>query len=483
MTIDKRHLQRIPAVDALLALPELADLRERLSHQVLIGLIREALDQARHGFLRGELSPDELDGPRLGARILSIASELASPPLRKVINATGVILHTNLGRSPLAAGSQAAVADILSGYTNLEMDLQTGRRTSRLSRVRDLLQRVTGATDAMAVNNNAAAVFLAIHVLAAGREVIVSRGELVEIGGSFRLPDIMAAAGGRLREVGTTNRTRITDYRDAISDETAMVLKAHPSNFRISGYTEQTGSAELANLCREHELIYFEDLGSGALDQHPADFLADEPRVQATLKAGAPLISFSGDKLLGGPQAGILLGETEFIEKLRKNPLARILRLDKLHLAALESTLLEYLAGENGLERIPLYRMLRCPVDELRTGAKEVIGQLSGQLSSEWEICLIDTEATVGGGSLPGCTFPSVGISIRSNQRSMDKLARFMRTESPAIVGRMEQDRIILDLRTLLGEDWGEFANLLSERIKSFDAASQDLSGESAAEV
>jgi L-seryl-tRNA(Ser) seleniumtransferase len=482
MSVDKQQLKRIPAVDALLALPLLASLHKRFSHSVITGFIREAIDIHRRRFLAGDLPADALEAPQIAEQVLLIVSELESPPLRKVINGTGVMLHTNLGRSPLSAGTQAAVSSILGGYSNLEMDLETGKRTSRLSRVRDLLMRVTGAADAMAVNNNAAAVFLAIQVLAAGREVIVSRGELVEIGGSFRLPDIMAAAGGRLVEVGTTNRTRISDYENAITSDTAMVLKAHPSNFKITGYTEATSSADLARICRDRGVVFFEDLGSGALAQHPAEFLADEPRVQATLAVGAHLVSFSGDKLLGGPQAGILLGDTELIEKLRKNPLARILRLDKLHLAGLEATLLEYLSGERGLDRIPLYRMLRCPVADLRAGGEVLVSTLTAGGHSTWDFSLIETEATVGGGSLPGATVPSLALSIRSKAHSIDRFARFLRTQSPAVMGRLDQDQLILDLRTLLGEEWRQLADLLAEQLNSFDVASKLGSSDQTAE-
>jgi len=482
MAIDTKMLQQIPAVDILLREPELSPLNERLAHETMIALIREAIDSARAGYLAGTLTSEDLKSKALVEAVKARAGNLTVPPLQKVINATGVILHTNLGRSPLAAGSQEAVSAILSGYSNLEMDLATGKRTSRLGRLRDLLRQVTGAPDAFAVNNNAAAVFLAIKVLAEGKEVLVSRGELVEIGGSFRLPDIMKEAGCILKEVGTTNRTRLSDFRDGITSATAMILKAHPSNYVISGYTETTPTADLASLAAEKGILFVEDLGSGALSQHPDQFLADEPRIQSILKTGADLVTFSGDKLLGGPQAGLLLGKSELIGKLRKNPLARILRLDKLHLAALEATLVDYLAGEAGIRRIPIYRMMNCPIDELRTTAESIISHLSSALPKSWQFEIVDTMATVGGGSLPGQTIPSVGIRIAIDGMSLSGFVRFLREDSPAIVGRVEQDHLILDLRTLLGEEWSSITHILAERMLSYSKTSKTGSCSNAVE-
>ncbi len=483
MSVDPKQLQRIPAVDSLLLDGALADLRDKFAHETMIALIREAVDLARSGYLAGDLTAEDLDAKALVTAIQTMAAALIGPPLRKVINATGVILHTNLGRSPLSAGTQEAVSGILGGYSNLEIDLTTGKRTSRLGRVRDLLRRVTGADDAFAVNNNAAAVFLAVKVLAEGKEVLVSRGELVEIGGSFRLPDIMAEAGCILKEVGTTNKTRISDFRAGITADTAMILKAHPSNFVISGYTEAADSMELARLAAEKGIVFVEDLGSGALAQHPDAYLADEPRIQSALANGVDLLTFSGDKLLGGPQAGIILGKDELIEKLRKNPLARILRLDKLHLAALEATLVEYLAPDSGLQRIPLYRMISCPVDELRKIAELIKKQLSDEVDGIWQLEIVETMATVGGGSLPGESIPSVGMAISVEGHSLERFVKSLRQGVPAIVGRIEQDRLVLDMRTLLGEQWASLACLLSARMSDFTATVKTESDQGTAEV
>jgi len=468
MASQQRLLQQIPAVDALLNEPGIRSLRARLSHGALVALIREELGALRTAIQSGAAGCADVHPGSIAERVGRRADALTSPPLGKVINATGILIHTNLGRAPLCAGAQQAVADVVGGYCNLEYDLEGGRRTSRLGRVRDLLTRVTGAADALAVNNNAAAVYLGLHVLAAGREVIVSRGELVEIGGSFRLPDVMQASGALLREVGTTNRTRIEDYAAAISDQTAMLLKVHPSNFQITGYTHAAATGELAHLAREHDVLMMEDLGSGALAQHPRTYLREEPRVQETLQAGADLVCFSGDKLLGGPQAGVLLGRADLITRLAQHPLARVLRLDKLHLAALEATLVEYLAGEEGLNRIPLYRMMQADAAELRERAAALIAQLAGQLPAGWQLEAVDTEAAAGGGSLPGLTLPSAGVALAAPGVSMEDVARHLRQGTPPVVGRIEQERLILDLRTLVEDDWVGFGAHLAERLQAY---------------
>lgn len=461
MSDAKPLLQRIPKVDVLLADPHLARVRKRLTHAAIIGLIRATLAQIRERALAGELPAADLSPAAIAAQITARADAWLQPPLRRVINATGILIHTNLGRVPLAPSAQQALAEVAGGYSNLEMDLATGRRASRLGRVRELLREVAAAEDALAVNNNAAAVYLALHVLAAGREVIVSRGELVEIGGSFRLPDIMAASGALLREVGTTNRTRIADYADAIGERTGLILKVHTSNFVVQGFTESVAVAELAQLARERGVPLLDDLGSGALQPHQAGYLRDEPRVQASLEAGVDLVCFSGDKLLGGPQAGILLGRGTLIEMLLRHPLARVLRLDKLHLAALEATLLEYLRGDGGLSEIPLYRMLRRPAGELRAIGEELREEVVAGVDGAWQIRVVDTQAAAGGGSLPGETLDSAALEIRHPSLSLDDLARRMRQGSPALVGRIEKERLILDLRSVTEEDWVQLGRLL----------------------
>ncbi len=462
-----QELRRLPAVDQLLRAPGLEPVTASMSHEVVVALAREELAATRRLFLAGEIEADALASDAVAERVAARAAALRPAPLRRVINATGILLHTNLGRAPLSAGAQAAVAAIYGGYSALEMDLGTGKRTSRLGRVRRLLRQVCGADDALAVNNNAAAVFLTLHVLVGDREVIISRGEQVEIGGSFRLPDIIEASGAVMRDVGTTNRTRLSDYRKALSARTAMILKVHPSNYVIDGFTESVTTAELAGLAREADVPLVEDLGSGALRQHPSDFLRGEPRVQDTLEAGAALVSFSGDKLLGGPQAGILAGEAPLIERLCSHPLARIVRLDKLHLAALEATLIEYTRGEEGLEAVPLYRLLNRPIESLREQAEELAVRLREVLGGSWRVEVIETEAVVGGGSLPGETVPSCGVALMPVGLSLDVAARWLRAGEPPIVPRLYQERMVIDMRSLLEDDARNLLEHLPARLRS----------------
>jgi L-seryl-tRNA(Ser) seleniumtransferase len=462
------RLRHIPAVDRLLQEPRIAALTTEFAHATIVALIREELDERRRAILAGSVGEEAFAPAAIAEMVARRAREIARPPLRRVLNATGVLIHTNLGRSPLCASAQEAVTRVAGGYASLEMDLATGGRTSRLANVRELLRRVTGAQDALAVHNNAAAVFLILQALARDRDVIVSRGELVEIGGSFRLPDIMAASGARLREVGTTNRTRIEDYAAAITDRTGMILRVHPSNFVIAGFTESPGLGELVALARERGVPCVEDIGSGALMQHPDAFLGGEPRVQPSLAAGVDLVCFSGDKLLGGPQAGIILGRGDLIERLRAHPVARVVRLEKILLCALEATLLEYLRGPGGLAHIPLYRMATRPLAELRSVGEAIVSELGGSELPGWSWELCETQATAGGGSLPGETLPSIGIAIRSPAGSLDAFARALRCGDPAVVGRIERDRLILDLRALNEDEQAALGRVLAERMAAF---------------
>jgi L-seryl-tRNA(Ser) seleniumtransferase len=462
--------QRIPSVDSLLREPAIAELLRHLAHDTVVGLIRDELVELRRRYAAGECDAEAFAAPRVATLVADRAAAWTAPTLRRVINATGVLLHTNLGRAPLPAAAQEAVTRAMAGYANLEMDLATGRRTSRLAAVRELLRRITGAEDGLAVNNNAAAVFLALSGLARDREVVVSRGELVEIGGSFRLPDIMAASGARLREVGTTNRTRLEDYAAALTPETGLVLKVHPSNFQVTGFTESVPTTDLARLTRERGVPLVDDLGSGALLQHPEAYRRQEPTVQAALRAGVDLITCSGDKLLGGPQAGILLGRADLIQRLRAHPIARIVRLDKVHLAALEAVLLHYLQGEPGILRIPLCRMAARSIEELGVVAGELLGHLGSLAGLGASAEAIETQAALGGGSLPGETLPSIGIALGIGTGSLDEFARRLRQGDPAIVGRIEKDRLILDLRSMTEEEWDRLPGLLLERLREFRA-------------
>jgi L-seryl-tRNA(Ser) seleniumtransferase len=404
--------------------------------------LRAALEEARERIQAGNPDIPEEDG------FISAAGErlarLSRPSLRRVVNATGVVLHTNLGRSALAPAAVEAVREAAAYHSNLEMDLETGQRGSRQSHVADRLCRLTGAEAAAVFNNNAAAVFLALTALSAGREVIVSRGQLVEIGGSFRIPEIVQSGGARLVEVGTTNRTRLEDYRRAITDQTAMILKVHPSNYRVVGFTESVESEELAALGREYGIPVMEDLGSGALVDLSARGIGDEPQAGASVDAGLDLVTVSGDKLLGGPQAGILRGKKAYIDEVKRHPLARALRCDKVTLAALEATLRLYESGR-AWEEIPTLRYLSRSVEEIRGMAECVMSRIKPPLHAD----LLPGHSQVGGGSLPGEQLPTCLLALSCDGLSDAELSRRLRAGETPVVGRTNAGRVLLDFRTV----------------------------------
>jgi L-seryl-tRNA(Ser) seleniumtransferase len=373
--------------------------------------------------------------------------------LRRVLNATGVVIHTNLGRSPLAEAALAQIREIGAHYSNLEYDLAQGVRGSRHDHLEGLLRELTGAEAALVLNNNAAAVLLALRALALGREVIISRGQLVEIGGSFRLPEIMAESGALLREVGATNKTHLKDYERAITLETAMLLKVHPSNFRIVGFTSEVSLPELAALGRKYNLLVVEDLGSGCLVDLSRYGLEREPTVQETLKAGADLVLISGDKLLGGPQAGLALGSREVVARLRAHPLTRALRPDKLTLAALEATLRLYLEEAQAMATVPTLRMLSRPAAELDRQAKSLARSLRRALGSRVQVRVVDSVGRVGGGALPQSSLPGRALALAVPDLPPTQLEARLRQARPPIIARIEHDTLLLDMRTLLPDD------------------------------
>jgi L-seryl-tRNA(Ser) seleniumtransferase len=427
--------------------PGYARLRDRFPHPLLVAAIREQLEAERSN---GSISDEE--------RLALVESRLrgwTSPSLRRVINASGVIVHTNLGRAPLARSTVAAVAAAAEGYSNLELDLGSGKRGERAAHVASLLTRLTGAQAALAVNNNAGAVLLMLSALGRGREVIVSRGEQVEIGGSFRMPDVMRLSGARMVEVGTTNRTRAADYAGAVTPRTAAILRVHTSNFRVTGFTEAPALAELAEVAHEAGVLLLDDLGSGSLEG-----IADEPSVSASL-AHADLVAFSGDKLLGGPQAGILLGRPELVAKLARHPLARALRIDKLSLAALEATLREWLLGRAEIE-VPVERMLRATPSELRRRAAFWVLKLRDR---RIEAEVIPGDSAAGGGSLPGHPLPTALVALPG---PASRLLSALRRSEPPVIARVEGGRCCLDPRTVLpGEDEPLF-DAVQQAISSF---------------
>ncbi|HWQ15770.1 MAG TPA: L-seryl-tRNA(Sec) selenium transferase [Roseiflexaceae bacterium] len=428
----------LPAVDALVRDVERRLDDEALPRELLVAAAREALETARRAIAAGEPPPAP---EALAEKSAARARAATRPSLRPVINATGVIIQTNLGRAPLSNAALRAMRAVGAGYSNLEYDLAAGERGSRSVHLAALLCRLSGAEDALAVNNNAAAVYLALTALAAGREVVVSRGQAVEIGGGFRIPDVLRQSGATLVEVGTTNRTYARDYEQAITERTALLLRVHTSNFRLTGFVHETPLEELVAVARARSVAVLDDLGSGTLLPTAPYGLAHEPTVQESVAAGADLVTFSGDKLLGGPQAGLVVGRAALVERLRRHPLARALRVDKGTIAALEATLLSYLRGR-AVEEIPVWRMIAARPEALRARAERLAQTMGGTVAA--------CESAVGGGSLPGQTLPSFAVALEAPRPN--ELARALRLGEPAVVARIADGRLLLDMRTVLEE-------------------------------
>jgi len=438
-------LRRLPSVDRLLGHPAVAPWRERLSHAVVVALVREALESARRQALEGQSAPDP---DALAEEVARRAKGLDRPRPRPLINATGVVLHTNLGRAPLSREAVEAMAEASLRYTDLEYDLEEGERGSRQAHARDLLRLLTGAEDALVVNNNASAVLLALSALASGREVLVSRGEAVEIGGRFRIPDVLRQSGAQLVEVGTTNRTYLEDYEAALGPETALILAVHRSNFRMEGFVHSPDLRDLVALGRRHGVPVVHDLGSGSLLDTARFGLAHEPMPQESVSAGADLVCFSGDKLLGGPQAGIVVGRRDLIARLARHPLARAVRVDKATLAGLTATLLHYLRGE-AETKVPVWRMLATPLEELERRARRWASALGPPAQA------VPGRSAVGGGSLPGETLPTWLLAMPGEAfpGGASALARRLRKGDPPVVARIEGEQVLLDPRTVLPEE------------------------------
>lgn len=450
-----RLLRQLPQVDELLRHPTLLPAVSPRLRALAAAAVRRALAAKRHWLAAcpaADLPPD-LDLESLLQELLPKIQAAGATSLRRVINATGVVIHTNLGRSPLAAAALAQIQEVAAHYSTLEYDLAKGERGSRHDHLEELLKEVTGAEAALVLNNNAAAVLLALTCLAKGKEVILSRGQMVEIGGSFRLPEIMAVSGALLKEVGTTNKTHLKDYEQAISLETAMLLKVHPSNYRITGFTSEVALPELVALGRRYGLLVVEDLGSGCLIDLSRYGIEREPTVQETLKAGADLVLISGDKLLGGPQAGLALGERSVISRLRAHPLTRALRPDKLTLSGLEATLRLYLDEPQAIAEIPTVRMLSRPVAELDRQARGLARSLRRLLGGRVQIRVVSSIGRVGGGALPQVSLPSRALTLAVPPLSPQQLEARLRQAQPPVIARIEQDTLLLDLRTLLPDD------------------------------
>ncbi|MGB9886086.1 MAG: L-seryl-tRNA(Sec) selenium transferase [Moorellales bacterium] len=446
-------LRRLPAVERVLQQPAVAELLSVYPRRLVVEAVREVLGQ-----LRARLRTGERQQPPSPEEIASLVADRVRSgqgrSLRRVINATGVVLHTNLGRAPLSARAREAVLEVASHYCNLEMDLAEGRRGSRQDHVASLLRCLTGAEAALVVNNNAAAVLLALTVLASGREVVVSRGQLVEIGGSFRLPEIMAASGARLVEVGTVNRTYPADYERAVGPNTALLLRVHTSNFRVVGFTHETRTEELVALGRRLGLPVMEDLGSGLLLPREEPWFREEPVVSTSVSRGVDVVTFSADKLLGGPQAGIILGRAEYLERMRRHPLARALRIDKLSLAALEATLRSYLDEDRAREEIPILKALTLTSAELEERAGRLGEMMRLAVRGRATVAVRPGLSEAGGGALPGAELPTFLVEVRPVPISAQELARRLRQAEPPVVARVQEGALVLDVRTLLeGEE------------------------------
>jgi L-seryl-tRNA(Ser) seleniumtransferase len=451
----KEALRNLPAVDRVLELSKSDPFFEEVPRSVLIRSIRSVLDNRRRQII--EQDPAQIDELLADAAVVTGVKDLArqaqSLNLRATVNATGIVIHTNLGRSLLAETAIEHLCAVGRRYSNLEFDLDKGRRGSRYANVEDLICELSGAESAIAVNNNAGAVLLALETMAAGKKVIVSRGELVEIGGSFRIPDVMAKSGGILCEVGTTNRTHLRDYENAVDEQTALLLKVHKSNYSVVGFSAEVSLKDLVALGRKHRVPVMEDLGSGTFVDFSRYGLLKEPTVQESVSAGVDIITFSGDKLLGGPQAGLVVGKKACIDRIKKNPITRALRIDKLTLAALESTLRLYRDEEKAVQAIPTLRMMLQPIATLAEKAGRLKKMLESTGHKRLTVASLDLVSRPGGGSLPLLELPSKGLGVKIDGLSANAIEKSLRLNSPPIIGRIEDDLYTMDMRTLQDDE------------------------------
>jgi L-seryl-tRNA(Ser) seleniumtransferase len=463
---DKKQqiLSGIPSVDELLKSREGAQWLSAFPRAVVIQAIRTVLEAEREKILGGEAS--EISSEVLYDGIFTEIKKLSSYSLLPLINATGIVLHTNLGRAVLSEEALENIAKIGRGYSNLEYDLETGKRGKRHFHTKRLLRTITGAEDALIVNNNAAAVLLCLNTMAKGREVIVSRSELVEIGGSFRVPDVMAASNAVLREIGTTNKTHLHDYADAVNENTALVLKVHQSNYRIIGFTSDVGTEELVMLGKKKNIPVMYDLGSGCLADLRSYGIQTEPAVQEIIKTGVDVVCFSGDKLLGGPPGGIIVGKKKYIEKMQKNPLARALRVDKLTIAAFEATLMAYMDIEAAKNTVPVLKMLFQAPEEIKHRAMTIAAALRKSVKTA-DIRVVQDRSKAGGGSLPEAEFQTFAVQIGSGVVSVNELERRLRQGLPPVIARIREDALLLDARTVMDNEIKDLARVVSAAFRS----------------
>lgn len=440
--------RNLPSVNQLLENPRLKELVDNVNHRVVVDGVRTFLDDLR---VQVSAAAEDVSIPtpqELADRIADWLETEEQPALRPVINATGVILHTGLGRAPLAPAAANAVSAIAAGYASVEVDLRDGQRGQRIRAVERLLCELTGAEAAAVVNNNAAATMLVLSAIAKNKEVIVSRGQLIEIGGSYRLPDVMECSGAKLKEVGTTNKTHPSDYSNAINEETGALLRVHPSNFEVVGFTKSVSTRELADIATPHNLPVIDDIGSGALIDFSKYGLTDEPVASDSIRDGADIALFSGDKLIGGPQCGIIVGKKKYIQKILSDPLMRAMRVGKMTLAALSATLQLYRNADEAEQSVPILQMLSTPIENLKLRAEKAAAQL-GSSSKLKDITIVEDHSMLGGGSLPTQRIPTWCVSFAAAEGSISSLATAMREANPPIFGRVNKDRMLLDMRTV----------------------------------
>jgi len=467
----KELLKNLPKIDEILLLIERNGSLEGVSRDVVVSKCREVVEGMRAAILDADKGTKRAPDPPSAGDAAQEARKrllaLHTPRLRRVVNATGIILHTNLGRAPLCAEALHRITAVSTGYSNLEFDLDAGKRGVRYDHVKELLCCVAGAEDALIVNNNAAAVLLALNTLSEGKEAVVSRGELIEIGGEFRIPEVMQKSGAILREVGTTNRTHLSDYEDAVGDTTGVILKVHTSNFKVVGFTDSIGLTDLVELGKRRSIPVMNDLGSGCLVPLDAYGFEREPTVQEVLRAGVDVVTFSGDKLLGGPQAGIILGKKAILEKIKRNPLNRALRIDKLTLAALEATITHYLDLSRAIHDIPVLRALAEPVAGVAQRAQELVALLEQLSLQDLTFSVMENISLAGGGSLPTQEIPTIVIAVQSRSLSPSSIERRLRKLAIPIIARIYEDRVLLDLRTIANEEFVWIADGIKQIVET----------------
>lgn len=448
-------LRSLPGVDHILELTKADPYFKTVPKTVLTHSIRDVIENLRTEILKNphDIAQEKLTDAFILKSVKAFTQKTLAPNLVRTINATGVVVHTNLGRSILAEDALENIHLIASRYSNLEFDLAGGKRGSRYSAVKDILCEISGAEAAMVVNNNAGAVLLCLETIARDKKVIISRGELVEIGGSFRIPDVMAKSGGILCEVGTTNRTHLRDYENAIDNDTGLLLKVHKSNYSVVGFSAEVSLNRLVALGEKYQIPVMEDLGSGTFIDFSRYGLPKEPTVQESVLAGADVITFSGDKLLGGPQAGLIVGKKDIIDAIKKNPITRALRIDKLTLAALECTLRFYREKETAINAIPTLRMLTLPIEQIKQKAQQLKKRLKNINDDRLQIELINLSSRAGGGSLPLLELPTQCVGVKVTELSVNAIERFLRDQTPPIIGRIDEDYYIMDLRTIQNDE------------------------------